>query len=113
MTAMAEEFAGALDEHVRIERWQSARDAAGDDAGAWVMVDRAFAAVSPDGPLAGGRTGEAVRRDRRWRVRLRRRDDLDLLVRLRWRDQILAVRAIEVAGRRGAFVTLLCDGSPA
>ncbi len=111
--AMAEEFAGALDEHVSIERWQSARDDAGDDAGAWVVVERAYAAVLPDGQLAGARAGEAARSGRRWRVRLRRRDDLDLLVRLCWRDQILTVRAIEAAGRRGAFVTLLCDGSPA
>jgi head-tail adaptor len=109
---MAQDFAGALNERVIIERRVPLRDAAGDDVGAWAAVETVFAAVQPDGVFAGQLAGEAARSGRRWRVLLRWREDLDLMVRLRWRGQILAVRAIDGAVRRGALVTLLCDGSP-
>ncbi len=112
MSAMSGEFAGTLNERVALERWVSALDAAGDDVGAWVAVETIHAAVIPDGQLAGQRAGEAARSGRRWRVLLRWRDDLNLAMRLRWRGQILKVRAIEAVGRRRTFVTLLCDGSP-
>lgn len=111
--AMADEQAGALDERVTIERWQAARDAAADDGGSWIMVESVFAAVSRDGPPARQPLGEAARSGRRWQVRLRDRDDLDLAVRLRWRGQILAVRIVERDARSGDFATLWCDGRPA
>jgi head-tail adaptor len=113
MSGMTEEFAGRLDERVQLERWVSVRDAAGDDVGGWAAVDTLFAAVLPDGQLTGTRAGDAARSARLWRVVLHWRDDIDLKVRLRWRGQILSVRAVAVPGQRRAFITLLCDGSPA
>jgi SPP1 family predicted phage head-tail adaptor len=107
------EHAGALDERVVIERWQSQRDGAGDDVGRWVVVDTLFAAVTPATPLAASTTAEAARSGRRWRVRIRQRADIDLAVRLRWRGQVLAVRAVETVGRRRAWLDLLCEGQPA
>jgi head-tail adaptor len=111
--AMADEQSGALDERVIIERWQPARDAAGDDAGGWMVVDSVFAAVRRDGAPGRASAGEALRSGRRWQVLLRDRDDLDLLVRLRWRDQLLMVRSVERDARRRDFATLWCDGLPA
>ena len=111
--AMADEQAGALDERVTIERWQSARDAAADDVGSWINVETVYAAVSREGPPGRQLYGEAARSGRRWQVRLRDRDDLDLDVRLIWRDQILAVRAVERDARARDFATLWCDGRPA
>lgn len=110
--AMAEQT-GALDERVTIERWQPARDAAADDAGSWIAVETVFAAVSRDGPASRALAGEAVRSGRRWQVILRDSEDLDLMVRLRWRDQILTVRAVDRDARRRDFATLWCDGRPA
>lgn len=107
------EFSGALDERVVIERRAVLRDAAGDDVGDWAVVEAVFAAVQPDGALVAAQGGEAARQARRWQVRLRWRDDLDLAMRLRWRGQILAVRAIAGAERPGAWIVLLCDGRPA
>ena len=116
--AMAGEKAGALDERVTIERWQPARDAAADDVGSWISVETVFAQVNRDGAGSGqnlGRQiqGEAARSGRRWQVVMRDRDDLGLDVRLRWRDQILAVRSVERDARRRDFATLWCDGRPA
>jgi len=116
--AMAGEQAGALDERVTIGRWQSARDAAADDVGSWISVETVFAQVNRDGAGSGqnlGRQvqGEAARSGRRWQVVLRDREDLGLDVRLRWRDQILAVRSVERDARRRDFATLWCDGRPA
>jgi head-tail adaptor len=108
-----DERAGALNERVTIERWQSARDGAGDDVGSWVVVANVLAAVAGEGPPPRARQGEATRSGRRWQVLLRDRDDLDLSARLRWRDQILAVRAVERDARRRDFATLWCDGQPA
>jgi SPP1 family predicted phage head-tail adaptor len=111
--AMDEELSGSLDEQVVLERWQSARDDAGDDAGAWVTVDRLFASVQPLGPLAAARGGDAARSGRRWRVVLRHRDDVSLSSRLLWRGQLLRVRAIADPGRRRDRLELLCEGQPA
>jgi head-tail adaptor len=110
---MASEQSGTLDERVTIERWQPARDAAADDVGSWMAVETVFAALSRDGAPGRGTAGDAVRSGRRWHVVLRDRDDLDLQVRLRWRDQILAVRAVERDPRRRDFARLWCDGQPA
>ena len=107
------ELAGALDERVTIERWQAARGAAADDAGSWIAVETVFAAVVRDGDPRAVPAGDAARSGRRWQVRLRQRGDLDLAVRLRWRDQILAVRAVDSGARRQDFATLWCDGRPA
>jgi hypothetical protein len=63
---MDAEIAGTLGERVLIERWQTVRDAAGDDVGIWVAVDTVFAAVEPAGPLAPARGGDAARTGRRW-----------------------------------------------
>ena len=109
---MDAETAGALDERVVIERWHAGRDAAGDDLGTWQVVDTLFAAVTPATSLAGGSAGDAARSGRRWRVRLRRREDIDLSVRLRWRGQLLAVRAVEAVGRQRAWLDILCEGQP-
>lgn len=111
--AMTEEQSGALDERVTIERWQPARDAAADDVGSWQVVESVFAAVRRDGPPGRAAVAEAQRSGRRWQVLLRDRDDLDLQVRLRWRNQLLMVRAVERDARRRDFATLWCDGQPA
>jgi head-tail adaptor len=110
---MMDEQAGALDERVMIERWQSVRDGAADAVGSWIAVETVFAALRRDGAPGRQMLGEAARSGRRWQVVLRDRDDLDLNVRLRWRDQLLAVRAVERDARRRDFATLWCDGSPA
>ncbi len=110
---MGAEVAGALDQRVVIERWQGSRDGAGDDVGQWQAVERVFAAVARDGDARGQAAGDAARSGRRWRVRLRTRDDLDLAVRIIWRDQILAVRGIDRDPGAPGIVTLWCDGRPA
>lgn len=110
---MGRELSGALDERVIIERWQPIRDEAADDVGSWVVVERVFAALRRDGAPGRATAGEALRSGRRWQVVLRDRDDLDVQVRLRWRDQLLLVRAVERDARRRDFATLWCDGQPA
>jgi head-tail adaptor len=107
------EIAGSLMERVAIERWQGVRDAAGDAVGAWLPLDEVAAAVVPDGSLSAVRVGDAVRSVRRWQVLLRRRDDIDLAVRLRWQGRQLAVLAIEPRGRQREHLLLLCEGPPA
>lgn len=104
------EVAGRLSEAVVIERWQAARDAAGDDVGSWVVMGRAHAELRPEGALAAVVGGEAARQVRRWRVVLRDRDDLGLDVRLRWRGVGLAVLAVARDPAAPGLVTLLCDG---
>lgn len=113
MARDAEEQAGALDERVTLELWQSVRGEAGDDVGAWQRLDTAYAAIAPDGGPPAARTGEVLRSGRRWRVQLRDRAELGLTLRLRWRDQILSVRAVERDPRGQQLTTLWCDGSPA
>lgn len=110
---MGAEVAGALDQRVLIERWQGSRDGAGDDVGQWQAVERVFADVIRDGDPRPAAAGDAARSGRRWRVRLRDRDDLDLSVRIIWRDQILAVRAVDRDPAAADIVTLWCDGRPA
>lgn len=110
---MGAEMAGALDQRAVIERWQGSRDGAGDDIGQWQAVERVFAAVARDGDPRGLVAGDAARSGRRWRVWLRERDDLDLTVRLLWRDQILTVRGIDRDPAAPDIVTLWCDGRPA
>jgi len=104
------EIAGRLAEAVVIERWQTARDAAGDDVGAWVKVARAHAELRPEGALAAAVGGEAARTQRRWRVVLRDRDDLGLEARLRWRGACLAVLAVARDPAAPGLATLLCEG---
>ena len=110
---MTEEQSGAFDERVTIERWQPARDSTGDDVGTWVAVETVFAAVNRDGAPGRALQGDAARSGRRWQVRMRDRADLDLTMRMRWRDQILTVRAVDREARRQDFATLWCDGRPA
>lgn len=107
------EIAGSLVERVAIERWQGVRDAAGDAIGAWLPVDEVAAAVMPDGSLSAVRSGDAARSVRRWQVLLRRRDDIDLAVRLRWQGRQMAVLAMETRGRQREHLLLLCEGLPA
>ena len=108
-----DEMAGALSQRVLIQRWQGARDGTADDVGQWQAVETVFAAVAPDGDPRAAAAGEAARSGRRWRVTLRDRDDLDLSVRLIWRDQILAVRAVDRAPLARGMAHLWCDGRPA
>lgn len=104
------ELAGRLSEAVVIERWQAARDAAGDDVGAWVVIGRGHAELRPEGALAAVVGGAAARSVRRWRVVLRDRGDLGLEVRLRWRGVALAVLAVARDPAAPGLVTLLCEG---
>jgi len=113
---MADDLAGLLAERVDMEKWQPARDAAGDDAGAWSALGSRFAWVQTDG--AGARlAGEVRRSTRRWRVVLRPRPELAgsaaLLIRLRWRGQILTVLGVEDDPRQTDRVVLRCEGRPA
>jgi head-tail adaptor len=87
-----------------------ARDAAGDDVGAWTAVGRARAELRPEGALAAAVGGEAARQVRRWRALLRDRDDLGLDVRLGWRGQQLAVLAVGRDPHVPGLVNLLCEG---
>jgi uncharacterized phiE125 gp8 family phage protein len=107
------EIAGMMVERVTIERWQGGRDAAADAVGTWMPVDDVAAAVTPDGALSAARGGDTARSDRRWRVLLRRRDDIDLAARLRWQGRSLRILAIETHGRQRAHLLLLCEGLPA
>lgn len=104
------EIAGRLSEAVVIERWQTDRDAAGDDLGTWTVLRRAYAELRPEGTLAAAVAGEAARSVRRWRALLRDGDDLGLDVRLRWRGQSLAVLAVARDPAVPGLVTLLCEG---
>lgn len=104
------ELAGRLNQAVLIERWQPARDGAGDDVGAWVTVRRAHAEIRPDGALLPASGGEAARSGRRWRVLLRDTDDLGLDVRLRWRGAVLAVLAVGRDPGAPGQGQLLCEG---
>ncbi len=113
---MADDLAGQLAERIMLEIWQPARDEFGDDAGAWAMLGSSYAGVMPDsaGPI---RAGEAQRSVRRWRVVLRPRAELAgaaaLLIRLRWRGQILRVLGVEDDPRRPDRLVLRCEGQPA
>lgn len=113
MMAMAEEFSGSLSERVVLERWHSARDASGDDAGQWLTVEPLFAHVEPAGQPAPRAAGEAARSGRRWRVLLRRRADVDLAARLRWRGRILTVLAVDDGAPQRDLIELLCEAAPA
>lgn len=113
---MADDLAGQLAERIVLEIWQPARDEFGDDAGAWAMLGSSFAGVMPDG--AGTlRAGEAPRSGRRWRVLLRPRAELAgpaaLLIRLRWRGQVLRVLGVEDDPRVPDRVVLRCEGHTA
>ncbi len=113
---MADDLAGQLAERVEIEQWRPARDAAGADAGTWAALGSGFAGVVPDGAAAVV-AGEARRSGRRWRVLMRRRPEIvgaaALLVRLRWRGQLLSVLSAEDDPRQPDRVVLRCDGRPA
>lgn len=104
------ELAGRLNQAVLIQRWQPARDAAGNDGGTWVSLRRCHAEIRPDAALAAVTGGEAARSVRRWRVLLRDADDLGLAVRLRWRGQNLAVLAVGPDPGAPGWVNLLCEG---
>jgi head-tail adaptor len=110
MAESAREVSGRLAEAVVIERWQPARDAAGDDVGTWIKLARAHAELRVEGPLAPMVGGEAARTQRRWRVLLRDRDDLGLDVRLRWRGACLAVLAVARDPALPGLASLLCEG---
>jgi head-tail adaptor len=104
------ELSGRLAEAVVIERWQPARDAAGDDVGTWIKLARAHAELQADGALTAAVGGDAARTRRRWRVLLRDRDDLGLDVRLRWRGVSFAVLAVARDPAAPGLATLLCEG---
>ena len=87
------DFAGALRERVIIEPWLAARDTAGAEVGSWGPGETVNAAVNADG--GGAVEGEARRSRRRWRVVVRAGPAVGLTSRLRWRERVLKVLAVE------------------
>ncbi|MEY2882603.1 MAG: hypothetical protein RL490_327 [Pseudomonadota bacterium] len=104
---MADEFSGTLNQRVAIEQWLAARDAAGADAGHWVAVASAWAAIVPDGN--GADAGEARRSARRWRVVLRAGAPVGLTTRLIWQGQYLVVLAVDSDPRQPDRQLLRCE----
>ena len=105
---MTDEFSGALRERVSFEQKLAERDALAATTGRYRYNGAAWAAVTPIG------VGDAVAADAlsalpRWRVMIRKRDDIDLATRLIWRGRYLHVRSIECDPRERAHMVLVTE----
>ena len=105
---MSGEFAGLLRERVVIERPTGERSAQGTLIAGWEEVARCLAAVAPEG---AGQESEAMALSAmpRFRVTIRRRDDVAIDQRLLWRGRRLAVRQILEDPRLRDRMTLRCE----
>jgi len=89
----ANELAGALKERVTLEYQAAGTDARGVANGAWLSRGTVWAAVVPAGEGAPY-AADALSVEPRYRVTLRRRDDLGVGDRLIWRGRTLGVLSI-------------------
>jgi head-tail adaptor len=110
---MVAELAGSLSEQVVIETWESARDDAGADAGAWRRAGTVFASVLPDAGPPREVQGAARRSGQRWQVMLRAPVDVGLTSRLLWRGRVLLVRAMISDPRQPDRLVVRCTADVA
>ncbi|MEE9432786.1 MAG: head-tail adaptor protein [Sphingorhabdus sp.] len=102
------EFAGTLRERVILETRLGNRDAIAGALGKYVYAGEAWAAVLPLMP-AGLEQADALSAAPRWQVTMRKREGVDLRLRLTWRHKYLAVRSVMSDPREPAYMRLTCE----
>jgi head-tail adaptor len=105
---MSGELAGALRERVILETRLGNREAAAGSVGRYAYVGEAWAALSPLVP-ADLTQADSISAMPRWRVTMRKREDIDPRVRLTWRGKYLAVRGVVSDPREPAQMVLTCE----
>jgi SPP1 family predicted phage head-tail adaptor len=105
---MSREFAGTLSERIEIERQVEARNAMGLQEHKWERVASCHAAVVAEGvgPEVEGMSLSAMPR---FRVTIRRREEIAIDQRVRWRGRLLMVRQLIEDPRMRDRLTLRCE----
>jgi head-tail adaptor len=105
---MSAEFAGALNQRVVIEQRAKGRSATGGTFRQWDYVGAAWAAVSPIIP-AGLVAGDTLSSALRWKVSLRKREDIAPGHRLVWNGRFLMIRAVVSDPAEPSRFILTCE----
>lgn len=88
---MSAELAGRLNQRILIERPSAVRTDGGLQTSGWELVARCLAAIEPEG--AGAETeAMALSAMPRFRMTLRRRDEVAVGQRVSWAGRVLAIR---------------------
>ncbi len=105
---MAEQ-SGKLSERVRFERQSGLRGPAGQVLDGWEFAFARWAEVKPMSradPLPAA--ADTRHLARRWRVTIRNGQKPVLGMRMRWRDEILEISAVEFDPARPGWLTIWC-----
>ena len=102
------EFAGTLRERIVIERPSETRTAMGLSTSGWETVARCLAAVVPDGAGAE-REGMAMSAMARFKVSIRRREEIAIDQRILWGKRVLTIRQISDEPQRGDRIVMRCE----
>lgn len=105
---MSGEFAGTLRERVLIERPISLRNAMGLREPGWERVCRCKASVVPEGAGAE-EEGQALSAMSRYRLTMRRRDDVAIDQRITWNGRRLMVRQLIDDPRQTDRIAMRCE----
>lgn len=105
---MSGEFAGTLDQHVRIERRAATRDDLGGADGAWTTQATLWAAIAPLASAPWG-LGDRPAASLRWVATLRLGADVRAGDRLQWRGRLFAIRAAEADPATPDRLTLMLE----
>jgi head-tail adaptor len=105
---MSGEFAGALSERILIERPVAERDAAGLQQTLWERVCECRASVRLES-VGAQSVGQALSAMPRYRVAIRRRDDIALDQRVSWGARTLIVRQLLDDPLAKDRITMRCD----
>lgn len=102
------EFAGRLSERIAIERPATSRTPSGLQEGGWEPLASCFAAVEIEGvgPEAEAMALSAMPR---FRVTIRRRDDVAIDQRIRWRGRKMMIRQVLDDPKRRDRLTCRCE----
>lgn len=105
---MSGEFAGTLSERIRIERQAATRNAMGLQEYGWEPLLRCNAAVTVEG---AGPESEAMALSAmpRFRVVIRRRDEVAIDQRIVWKKRLLMIRQLLDDPRAKDRITLRCE----
>jgi head-tail adaptor len=101
-------FAGTLRERVLIERRLGDRDNLAGATGRYMFKGEAWVSLIPLVP-ADLTEADSISAMPRWKVTMRKRENIDLRVRLLWRGRYLAVRGVVSDPQEPAQMVLTCE----
>jgi head-tail adaptor len=105
---MSQAFAGSLREQIALDRPSAERNALGLQQSGWEEIGRCRASIVQEG-FGSESEGQALSAMPRYRITTRRRSDVAVGFRVRWRGRLMMIRQVNDDPRFKDRLSLRCE----